>query len=212
METYFISDLHIWHGNICKYCNRPYNISDNIIEKNYGELLRMRNDILELFDALPNECTIYILGDVWFPGALKTGKLSNLDLANDVKRIKNKSRKVYLILGNHDTLGGNDVIKYYYTLGFDRVYDAPIIFNKKLILSHEPVFISPTSNFKNIHGHTHIIDVNDEYFCYDHSNIRKPPSVRLENKVNSKNYFNVSYDRHKKIFSLSEILDFYEKY
>ena len=23
-EVYFTSDLHFWHKNVCKYCNRPY--------------------------------------------------------------------------------------------------------------------------------------------------------------------------------------------
>lgn len=39
------------------------------------------------------------------------------------------------------------------SLGFDEVYNRPIIFIDKYILSHEPVFIPETRDFINIHGH-----------------------------------------------------------
>ena len=37
-QTFVISDLHIWHVNIVKFCGRPYNVSE-LKNKDYKKAL-----------------------------------------------------------------------------------------------------------------------------------------------------------------------------
>ena len=58
MENIFItSDLHFYHKNIIKYCNRPYSFDNDGIHQ-------MNEDILSEFDKLPYGSIIYNLGDI----------------------------------------------------------------------------------------------------------------------------------------------------
>jgi calcineurin-like phosphoesterase family protein len=57
-----------------------------------------------------------------------------------------------LILGNHDKFG-----KSYYQKYFDEVHDTGIFWNKRILLSHHPLPVE--KGFINVHGHTHLIDV-----------------------------------------------------
>ena len=55
-------------------------------------------------------------------------------------------------MGNHD----HYKIKWYYDLGFHRVYDRKIIINDFVILSHTPLmFLNNNSPFFNVAGHIH---------------------------------------------------------
>ena len=69
-KTFIISDLHFFHVNIAKYCNRPYNVEE-LRNKDYesSEILKMNEDILKEFDKLPEKCDIYNNGDLFFVGA-----------------------------------------------------------------------------------------------------------------------------------------------
>lgn len=47
-------------------------------------------------------------------------------------------------------------MRYYYDVGFNKVYDRPIIWNEFFILSHEPLeYLNDTMPFFNIAGHVH---------------------------------------------------------
>ena len=55
-EVWFTSDTHAWHGNIIKYCNRPWADSEEMTE-----------GIAERINALvPAHATLYHLGDFSF--------------------------------------------------------------------------------------------------------------------------------------------------
>jgi calcineurin-like phosphoesterase family protein len=57
-----------------------------------------------------------------------------------------------LILGNHDKFGKSFYHKY-----FNEVHETGIYWNKRILLSHHPLPVE--KGFINIHGHTHLIDV-----------------------------------------------------
>ena len=88
-QTYITSDLHLYHTNIIKYCNRPFEYSS----KGCAE---MNEFILKKFDELPEDCLIWNFGDVYLNLHLEESKIMN-----DIMRMK-KNRKMNLILGNHD--------------------------------------------------------------------------------------------------------------
>lgn len=236
-KTYIVSDNHFFHVNIIRYCARPYNVSD-LKNKDFlnEEILKMNEDMLKEFDALPEECDIYNNGDLFFVGDENRKKFlaEQLDeMKAIVKRMKGPTgkRKLILILGNHDNfhLPNEGRIKFYYDLGFDKVYDTPIIIEDNFILSHEPVYISPANNFINLYGHVHDLDIcrpeniNEDglstYFMYDWDNWAmvsrkegKEPNdksqfLKFPNLgVSPKNYYNVCWDMHHKILSLNSII------
>lgn len=214
-NTFITSDLHLTHLNIIKYCDRPYDLTPNGVSQ-------MKEDLLSEFDKLPDICEIWNLGDLY-----DTKDSHSLDeVKADVARMKGPkgTRKLYLILGNHDCCkrGCNSRISFYYAAGFDKVYDTPVIINDNLILSHEPVYIKPESNFVNIYGHTHDIPIDEGYFTKDFDNWAmiakvcrkdglKEPDINdfikwPEKIVDLKNYYNVCWDYRHKILDFNEVV------
>ena len=88
-QIYLTSDLHLFHTNIIKYCNRPFEYSAE-------GCAQMNEFILKRFDALPEDCLIWNFGDVFL-----NLRLENERIMHDIMRMK-KNRKMCLILGNHD--------------------------------------------------------------------------------------------------------------
>lgn len=81
--VFFTSDLHFRHGNIIKYCNRPFETVQEQTEK----LIENWNK------TVPDTATVFILGDFAF--ATKNQQRTIL------QRLTGKK---YLILGNHKFL------------------------------------------------------------------------------------------------------------
>lgn len=77
---------------------------------------------------------VYLVGDV-----------------GDAKAVSQLNGHKYLIKGNHDTLSNEE----YRRLGFDEVYDHPILFEDFWIVSHEPVYVNRNMPYANIFGHVH---------------------------------------------------------
>lgn len=80
------------------------------------------------------EDTVFLVGDV--------GNASYVNLLNGHKR---------LIKGNHD-VESND---YYRSVGFEEVYDLPVIYEGFFIISHEPLYVNTNMPYANIFGHVH---------------------------------------------------------
>lgn len=130
---WFISDFHFGHKNVIEYCNRPF--------KNVNDM----NDALvrNFCNTVPEGGVCFILGDLWDPTFLS--------------RFAN--RRIILVLGNHDkpskkrriiqeTIEKNQLDV--------EVYKYPILVNKYLWCSHEPMEgMSQNSPYINIHGHIH---------------------------------------------------------
>ena len=196
-KTYIVSDLHFGHSNIIKYCNRPYKVSgSNSNPENKPALEQMEKDILAMFDELPPGSDIWNLGDIFFTTKL-FGETMNEKVDHMLKLVQHMSRDdkhLYLILGNHDEWVDENSNKcdFYRKLGFESVYDTPIILEDKWILSHEPVYITPGSNFINLYGHTHDLCIEEDYFTYDYENyamqMRVYDAHKMEKPVLEKRY------------------------
>ena len=121
----FISDPHLSHENIIKFERTQF----KTIEQHdfYIKSLITKN-------TQKND-TLYVLGDV--------GELTK----ENILFWKNLKCKTVLIRGNHDTQ------KQKLLEAFDVVSDVPIFYNKRILLSHEPLPV--TKETINIHGHLH---------------------------------------------------------
>ncbi|OUM66647.1 hypothetical protein PIROE2DRAFT_6065 [Piromyces sp. E2] len=187
-KTFISSDPHFYHSNIIKYCNRPYHVSGgNRNPANIPEVNRMNEDILKVFDSLPDDCDIWIHTDYNSEETIQ--RMESL-----VSRIRHGGRRnLFLLIGNHDNgIFEGSTTKYYLARGFDAVYRNPVIVDEKYILSHEPVFLSKGSPFINVYGHLHEMLLQEDYFCSCISHrLPKNPSERL---VDLENYQSVCID------------------
>ncbi len=86
------------------------------------------NDVVEEGDE------VYIIGDI-----------------GNEEYIKKLNGKKYLVKGNHDKLTNEE----YRKIGFEEVYDKPVIYEDFWILSHEPVYVNTNMPYANIFGHIH---------------------------------------------------------
>ena len=148
-NIFLTSDQHFFHGNIIKYCNRPWNSgkdSDGNIIVTQKDIEEMNEEMIMRWNSVvPNDGIVYHLGDF------------ALGDRNKIKEILPRlNGKINLIMGNHDTKS----VEFYYECGFNRVYDHPILLKDFFILSHEPIsFLNKNSCFGNIYGHVHDSDV-----------------------------------------------------
>ncbi len=132
MSDYIWSDLHLNHSNIIEYEGRPY----ASVEEMNAALLGAWGSTIKKNDVLWN------LGDV------------ALHMSREMltKMLSGLPGKKILILGNHDR---GRSIPWWYSVGFDVVYEYPIILNNFYMLSHKPLYVNRSMPYVNIHGHTH---------------------------------------------------------
>lgn len=115
---FYTSDLHFFHSNIIKLCNRPFNTVDE-----------MNKVLIEKWNkrVKPTD-TVYILGDIVF-------KFDNIE---QVKKIlKSLNGYKFLIRGNHD-----DFLHYLNQKEFfEGVFDYKEVHDnkRKIILFHYPI-------------------------------------------------------------------------
>ena len=158
-KIYFAADFHFGHRNVIEYCKRPFN---NVSEMN-SQLIKNFNNTVE------HDAITYILGDFSFLNTESTKQI--------LKAMKGFK---ILVKGNHDPKPNS----YYRKLGFSEVYDKPILFRNKFILSHEPLNkeIYENSSFINFYGHLHNNATNKDYnrFCVSIEMIDYKP-ISLQN-------------------------------
>jgi hypothetical protein len=190
----------------------------------------MNEDILKAFDDLPRGSIILNLGDICL-----NSSVSFNDLRKIIDRMRNNGKHLWILLGNHD----RDIMKYisgqYYmtprdffmALGFERVYEYPIILNNTYILSHEPIYLKPGTNLCNIHGHTHQFPVDENYFNRDCENwammevvkkhmVSKQKNLDIDTskkpynrKVDPTTYQNVCWDYTHRFYQFDFIEDYH---
>lgn len=128
------SDLHLDHVNVIQHCARPFKC-----------LEEMRVSIIAEINALPDGCTLYIIGD-FTVGSKKTKLREILD------QIK-KTIKLIFILGNHDHRLAEVFAEY------GEVHRLlEITFNDvKVVMCHFPMYEWNRGQHGSIHmhGHTH---------------------------------------------------------
>ena len=183
----------------------------------------MNEDILKQFDELPADSLIINCGDIGLNSSLTFEQLKGY-----VDRMKQNNKKLWIILGNHDRemhLRCKDLRRFnsafdlFVALGFDKVFEFPILLENKYLLSHEPVYLKPGSNLVNLYAHTHDISLSEDYFCHEVENFAMMERVKAEGiteqtnldidtsikplgkEVDLSNYKNVCWDKHHKIMS-----------
>lgn len=141
-KVWFTSDLHFWHKNICKYCNRPF----ESIEAMNEALIENWNKVVKDDDV------VFILGDLGFCGYEKLEPL--------MKKLKGKK---YLVQGNHDSdkivakLYQADIIEDYYKMITITVTGDEEIPEQVLVLCHFPMidWENKEKGSWMVHGHQH---------------------------------------------------------
>lgn len=148
MNVYLAGDLHLGHRNICQY-REVFEDLDAHDEAIY--------DMLS--DSLGKKNPLWLLGDIAFTKeAIETLAKFN------TKRIK-------LVLGNHDVGERGIKISDWVQAGFTDIYG--LVKYKEFWMSHAPIHTQALRGCHNIHGHLHdrkVID--DRYTCVslEHSN------------------------------------------
>lgn len=135
-KTFFTSDLHFFHNNIIKFCNRPFGSVDHM------------NDMLihNWNTVVGEEDHVWMLGDFSFGKPAQTAVV--------LERLKGIK---HLVVGNHDRKGSSDVLfnrdwNQYFVDRHD--YYRLKIGEHKFVLCHFP-FAAWERGYINLHGHWH---------------------------------------------------------
>lgn len=141
-EVWFTSDLHFWHKNICKYCNRPF----KTVEEMNQAIIDNWNSVVKDDDV------VFVLGDIGFCGMERLRPL--------VSQLKGN---IYLIQGNHDSDNVAEALyREGYIVNYSRLELITIIEdeecpNQDLTLCHFPMidWYNKEKGAWMIHGHQH---------------------------------------------------------
>lgn len=141
-KVWFTSDLHFWHKNICKYCDRPY----ESLEEMHEAIINNWNSVIK------DDDDVFLLGDMGFCGYNKLQPL--------IGQLKGK---IHLVQGNHDE--DKVVYKLY---DYDNIYSVCDVIqvtivgdeecpNQELTLCHYPWTDWPNKERGAwmVHGHQH---------------------------------------------------------
>lgn len=135
-KTFFTSDLHFFHENVIRFCNRPY-----------GSVDHMNRELVNNWNMVVGERDhVWVLGDVSFGSPAQT-----VEILNQLKGIK------HLIVGNHDRKGkAKKLFSKHWNTYFVEKHDyfRLKINGYKFVLCHFP-FHSWERGYINLHGHTH---------------------------------------------------------
>ncbi len=133
MTIWFSSDLHLWHANIIRFCNRPFADADQMTE----ELRTLHNERVRPEDHW------YMLGDL-------TMKRGNRDGELVIAELKKWHGHKRLIMGNHDHFD----LKVYSAI-FEKIVGTGRWFNNYWF-SHFPIHPDSMGGADAcIHGHIH---------------------------------------------------------
>lgn len=141
-RVWFTSDLHFWHKNICKYCDRPY----SSVEAMNEAIIINWNDVVQEDDI------VFLLGDMGFCGIEKLRPL--------MSQLKGR---IYLIQGNHDSdKVVNKLLEEGLIEDFGKLIQLTIIGDEEcpdqdLTLCHFPMidWYNKEKGAWMIHGHQH---------------------------------------------------------
>ena len=140
-KLFFTSDSHFLHGNIIKFCNRPF----ESVEHQTEELIRRWNEVV------PEDGIVFHGGDLCWTG--------NIDF---IVRLNQKlNGTIYHVLGNHcyqNKLDREVIKNIFRSYGGDQMDVANIIVrndnNTQLFVSHYPLMYWPSGSIM-LHGHVH---------------------------------------------------------
>jgi calcineurin-like phosphoesterase family protein len=137
-NIFFTSDQHFGHGNIIKYCNRPFHSVDHMNEK----MIANWNAVVQKYDS------IYILGDFAWCDKEKTKAI--------VKRLNGIKE---FIIGSHDKAVEQLVREgYLLSLGHQKtIIVQGEQFFREITLNHYSMRVWPKSHYNTwmLFGHSH---------------------------------------------------------
>jgi calcineurin-like phosphoesterase family protein len=135
-NLFFTSDLHFYHANVIKYCNRPFTSVEE-----------MNETFIERWNSVvPPDGKVWLLGDIFF-----------CDAKNAAEILARLNGEKHLILGNHDKLIRNNLqlqklfFKIYPDLHQETIDGVPVI------MSHYPLLTWNRAHWGSfmLHGHVH---------------------------------------------------------
>lgn len=137
-KIFFTSDTHFYHGNVLKFCNRPF---DSIKEMNTALINAWNQKVGE------NDI-VFHLGDFCWGNASQWNTI-----------LEQLNGRIYLTLGNHDMKNlPKSSIKYFHSISFQYyVY----IENRALYLNHYPfltwggIYREEKNQVWQLFGHVH---------------------------------------------------------
>ncbi|MCL1895897.1 MAG: metallophosphoesterase [Clostridiales bacterium] len=131
-KVWLIADTHFGDESIIRFCSRPF--------ETVAEMDRAMTDNWN--KRVGAEDLVFHLGDF--------GRGDPGQLGETLRGLAGRKR---LVMGNHDREMGD--AGFFRALGFEEVYDLPVLFGY-CIFSHEPVdIINSKSCFGNVYGHVH---------------------------------------------------------
>jgi calcineurin-like phosphoesterase family protein len=139
VETFFTSDTHFGHNNIIKFCERPFETSeemDAVIIERWNSLVSSKDEVFHL-------------GDFSFRSKKETNNI-----------VSKLNGNITLIRGNHDLKR----IKLTSVLGFREIKDYHELnqkrYGQKIVLFHFPILSWNKKHHGSIHchGHTHSLE------------------------------------------------------
>ena len=181
MTIWFTSDHHFGHGNIVKYCGRPWATTKgpDIFGMNTAMISRWNGRVQ------PGD-TVYHLGDfAWGQGTM-------------LEVVKELNGEIHLIRGNHDKRMGKHVERHFHWVGDYKeinVEDEEMDTRQKIVLFHYPIESWNARHHGSWHLHGHV---------HGTKHVRKVNKVpgRLDVGVDAHDFYPISYDEVKTIFTL----------
>jgi calcineurin-like phosphoesterase family protein len=133
-EIFFTSDLHFFHENIIKYCDRPFSSANE-----------MNKALISLWNnKIPKDAEVYVLGDLTLLGNDKLGSISSI--------VSKLNGSIHLVLGNHDHIS----VTNYTDIGIMSVHYPYLQLPNGWICIHDPALATACpSNSVILSGHMH---------------------------------------------------------
>ena len=160
-KLYFCSDLHINHMYINQVGEpRGVILFERTQFKTIQEHDKFIHDSLISWAQKHSDCGLWILGD-----------FGDTDYLYWIDEMRTYGCEVYFLYGNHDSASDFDKFKEH----FNEVYRYPTYITKRVLLSHEPQYPTPTG-VVNIEGHLHSAILNDpQHICVSINTINYTP-------------------------------------
>lgn len=137
-QIFFCSDPHFGHGNIMRFCDRPFSSTEEMDEY----MIRTWNTRVKPKDV------VFILGDFCFGGSARWTEL--------LERLNGKK---YLILGNHDEKNiRQGYMKYFESVSYQMhiyVNDQSIYLNHYPFLCYAGSYRGEKTEVWQLFGHVH---------------------------------------------------------
>lgn len=174
-KTFFTSDTHFNHGNIIRFCRRPF---DNAEQMNEA-LIRNWNSVVGQDDV------VFHLGDFCLGGSAEWTKI--LDRQNG---------RIHLVLGNHDMKNFRQGFMHRFEdVSMQRYIEVG---KQRIVLNHNPFLCygGAYGDIWQLFGHVHTSPYNTGF---DAPHLRMLMPMQYDVGVDNNDFTPVSFERVKAI-------------